>query len=159
MPKAVFRPIGALQVTAGGASVSHAAERWARAVLAALDSPGDPRTLTAWGHSVGAARGTLRTWCRAARLSAKSSLDFTRLLRAVVRSQGQSWDPHNLLDVVDDRTMRRLLEQGGLRDHGSGGPPPDCQSFVDGQRLISDPAALRAVRAALYTRRKPPRGF
>jgi hypothetical protein len=139
--------------------MAHAAERWARAVLAALDSPGDPRTLTAWGHTAGAARGTLRTWCRAARLSAKSSLDFARLLRAVVRSQGQSWDPQNLLDVIDDRTMRRLLEQGGLLDHGAGGRPPDCQSFVNAQRLINDPAALRAVRAALGTRRKPPSGF
>jgi hypothetical protein len=78
-------------------------------------------------------------------------------LRAVVRSQGQSWDPHNLLDVIDDRTMRRLIEQGGLSAQGSGGPPPDCQSFVNGQRLIRDPAALRAVRAALDTRRKLPR--
>jgi hypothetical protein len=30
---------------------------------------------------------------------------------------------------------------------------------VNAQRLINDPAALRAVRAALGTRRKPPSGF
>src|SRR5262249_14649163 len=140
-----------VQVPNDGIPRAHAAERWARAVMAALHSPGDPRTLAAWGHSAGAARGTLRAWCRAAKVPAKSSLEFARLLRAVVRSQGRSWDPHNLLDVVDDRTMRRLLELGGLLDRGSGGPSPDCRSFMDRQRLVSDPDALRAVQAALDT--------
>jgi hypothetical protein len=130
----------------------HAAERWARAVAAALDSTIDPKTLQAWGRAIGAARGTLRVWCRAARLSAKSSLDFTRLLRAVRCSQGLSWDPNNLLDVVDERTLHRLLQMGGLEAHPLGGPAPDCQFFIESQRLVRNPAALRAVLAALEIR-------
>src|SRR5262249_41906887 len=124
-------------------------ERWARAVAAALDSSIDPKTLQAWGHAVGAARGTLRMWCRAARLSAKSSLDFTRLLRAVRCARELSWDPSNLLDIVDERTLNRLLERGGLAAHPRGGPPPDWQAFIDAQRLVCNPAALRAVLATL----------
>jgi hypothetical protein len=131
---------------------AHAAERWANVVTAVVASPFDPRNLDGWARAARAGRGTLRSWCRAAGLSAKASLDFARLLRAVVRSQGQPWDPHNILDVVDPRTMRRLVERGGLAMVPPGSAPPTAREFLERQRLILEPEALKAVTARLLAR-------
>ena len=130
---------------------AYAAERWARAVVAVIDSPDDPRTLDAWARVAAAGRGTLRSWCRAAQVPAKASLDFARLLRAVVRSQDTAWDPQNTLDIVDSRTLRRLFERGGLLDVKPQGLPPSCESFLARQRLVSHETALQAVAALVPT--------
>jgi hypothetical protein len=129
--------------------VAHSAERWTKAVVAAIESPNDPRTIEAWGRVAAAATGTLRSWCRAARLPAKKSLDFARLLRAVVRSQGASWAPHNLLNVVDQRTLGRLLVRGGLDRYPIDGEPPDWEGFLAQQRLINDPVAIATIAEVL----------
>src|SRR5262245_30574899 len=121
-------------VPAGPAA--RAAERWAGAVVAALESSSDPKTLEGWSRAISVPLGTLRERCRAAGLSAKASLDFTRLLRAVVWSQRDVWDPHNLLDVIDKRTLKRLLEDGGLAAQALGGAPPDLEAFVGTQQLV-----------------------
>ena len=126
---------------------AYAAERWARAVVAVIDSPDDPRTLEAWARVAAAGPGTLRSWCRAARIPTKASLDFARLLRAVVRSQGRAWEPQNTLDIVDDRTLTRLFERGGLRDARHRVLAPTPESFLAGQRLVPQESALRAVAA------------
>src|SRR5262249_32937784 len=95
--------------------VSHAAERLADAIVLAARAPADPRTLSAWGQHVGVSRGTLRVWCRAARTPARASLDFLRMLRAVQLSQNQGWDLFSVLNVIDERSIGRLLERGRLR--------------------------------------------
>jgi hypothetical protein len=94
---------------------AHAAERWSRAVLAVLESPSDPRTLDAWSRIAGAATSTLRTWCIAAHCKPKASLDLARVLRAVqIANREGEWDPTNLLDVTDSRTLARLLVRAGV---------------------------------------------
>lgn len=128
---------------------AHAAERWTHAIIALLDAPSDPRSLELWGRHVGVSLGTLRAWCRAAGVSAKASLDFARLLRAVLQSRGSTWDPQNLLDVVDDRTLRRLTERGGIAEFRVGGAPPTIETFLASQRLVTREADLTAVCAAL----------
>src|SRR5262245_9993070 len=94
---------------AGRAVVSHAAGRLARALPTAVASPSDLRALAAWGQCVGISRGALRVWCATAHVSARSTLDFVRLLRAVCLSQQRGWDLFGLLDVTDRRTLVRLL--------------------------------------------------
>ncbi len=131
------------------ATHAYAAERWARAVVAVIDSPDDPRTLDAWARVAAAGRGTLRSWCRAAQVPAKASLDFARLLRAVIRSQGTVWDPQNTLDIVDTRTLKRLFERGGLLDVKPQGLAPSCESFLSRQRLVPHATVLRAVAALI----------
>src|SRR2546426_12318855 len=92
---------------------AHAAERWAQAVLGIIRADADPRTLAGWGRTIGTSRGALRAWCRAAHIQPRRALDFARLLRAVVISQGKHLDLMNLLDGVDDRTLIGLLKRGG----------------------------------------------
>lgn len=124
----------------------HAAARWAKVVVSALDAEADPRRLEDWGKLANAAPTTLRNRCRAADQSAKASLDFTRLLRAVVNAQRMGCEPQVFLDVGDPRTLHRLLACGGL---ASGTHAPGPLEFLQRQRLITDPVALTAIKQAL----------
>lgn len=134
----------------------HAARRWAGAVTAVLSTAGDPKTVSGWARSLGASASVLRTTCRAAGVGCKKSLDFARLLRAVHRAADTGWDPFNLLDVVDDRTMDRLLTRGGLTAWTCAAAP-SLDAFIRNQRLVSRPDLLTAVEITIEAavRRRP----
>jgi len=129
--------------------VPHAADRWAQAVTGILDCPFDPKTVAKWAKAIGVSEGTLRDWCRVARCRPKSSLDFARLLRAVVQSQEHGWDPFNLLDVANERTMRNLLGRGGLPDMLSATGPLTPVGFLLTQRFVTDSVALKTLAACV----------
>src|SRR5713226_9707870 len=95
-------------------ATGYAADRWAKAVVAVLNCDADPKSLVGWSYAAGAAQGTLRGWCRTAGISAKISLDFARMLRAVLLSEHEDWEPENLLNIVDARTLTRLLGRSGI---------------------------------------------
>jgi hypothetical protein len=124
---------------------SHAADRLAKAMVVVTASPDDPRTLTAWGQYIGVSRGALRVWCRAAGVSARSCLDFVRLLRAVLRSTDGTWDLFNTLDVVDPRSLNRLLERGGVRALAHCRTPPTVDAFLTAQHFLISPPILQAI--------------
>src|SRR5262245_7276145 len=133
-------------VTADTAVVSHLilADRLARAIVLATTSPSDPRTLTASGQRVGVSRGALCVWCKAAGVSARSCLDFLRILRAVILAEKQAWDLLSMLDVVDQRSLNQLLDRGGIRElcelkH------PTVDQFLIAQRFLTNQQVLRAV--------------
>jgi hypothetical protein len=129
--------------------VSHSADRLAKAIVTATSSPTDPRTLAAWGQRVGVSRGALRVWCKAARVSARSSLDFLRVLRAVILSENQTWDLFSTLDVVDERSLIRLLDRGGVRELSRSAKPPTVHEFLIGQRFLDNPEVVQAVSRRL----------
>lgn len=125
--------------------VSHAADRWAQSVIPVIDCPFDPRTVALWAQAIGVSEGTLRDRCRAARCSPKRSLDFARLLRAVVQSQTHGWDPFNLLDIVNERTMKNLMRRGGVADLLSPTAPLTPRSFLLKQHFVTNTTAIAAV--------------
>jgi hypothetical protein len=129
--------------------VSHAADRLAKAIVVATKSPADPRTLTAWGQAAGVSRGALRVWCAAARVPARSCLDFVRLLRAVVLAKDQTWDLFSALDVVDRRSLIRLLDRGGLRDLSRADQAPAVHTYLTVQRFVHNPHVIEAVSRRL----------
>ena len=131
--------------------VAHAADRWAQAVAGILDCPFDPKTVAMWGRVIGVSEGALRDWCKVAHCRPKSSLDFARLLRAVVQSQEYGWDPFNLLDVANERTMTNLLRRGGLSDLLSTDVPLTPGGFVLKQRFVTDRMALKALAASVQS--------
>ena len=139
--------------------VPHAAERWAEAVTGILDCPFDPRTVAKWAKAIGASEGALRDWCKVARCRPKTSLDFARLLRAVVQSQEHGWDPFNLLDVANERTMRNLLRRGGLPDVRSSTLRLTPGGFLLTQRFVTDTVALRTLAASVERHCEASRGF
>lgn len=128
---------------------AHAAERLARAIVAAIGSPSDPRTLAGWAQSIGTSRGALRCWCSAAHVRPKDACDFARLLRAVVRARDFGWDLQNLLDIVDPRTLRSLLHRARISQIADRSTPPDPQDFIESQHLIADRLAVQAIRRTL----------
>lgn len=134
----------ALEIDLRNACQAHAANRWARTVAGVLECTSDPRTIGSWGRAVGTSPGTIRRWCRAAGVTPKASLDLARLLRALTWSRRTRWDLYNLLDVVDDRTMNRLLRRGGLSDLTSD-QYPKVDAFLKGQQLIHNLVALDAL--------------
>lgn len=128
---------------------AHAATRWALLVTHTVDCPVDPRTLSIWGRFVGASVPTLRSRCLAIGVGTKAALDFTRLLRAIVRASRNRSDPVLEFDVCDVRTIRRMFESGGLGDPYSSSSLPAIGQFLEAQRLVSHRVALRCVAAEL----------
>ena len=137
--------------------VAHAADRWARAVVGILDCPFDPRTIAMWGKAIGVSEGALRDWCKVAHCRPKSSLDLARLLRAIVQSQEHGWDPFNLLDVANERTMRNLLERGGLPDLLSTNLPFTPRGFLLKQRFVTNDIALKGLATSIERRTGEPK--
>jgi hypothetical protein len=127
----------------------HAAERWAECVVAIVRADADPRTLIEWARIAGVSAGTLRDRCLAAGLRAKSSLDFARLLRAVVVSGSECKLPE-VLDVLHARTLRRLLSAGGFTELNGQKIPVDL--YLARQQFVSDRRALQAVSRLLGAR-------
>lgn len=128
---------------------AHGARRWATAVTRIIDLPADPKTIGGWGRAIGVSRGTLKNWCRTIGLSSKRSLDFGRLLRAVIRQNANGIRPEHSLDVVDQRTLSRLLSFGGATSHVL---PPHVDAFLESQVLIRDAVVLSELRRALHFR-------
>jgi hypothetical protein len=133
--------------------VSHAAERLANAIVTATSSPADPRTLAAWGQRVGVSRGALRVWCTAAHVSARSSLDFLRILRAVIQAQNGAWDLFGVLDIVDERSLARLLHRGGIGRILERAEPPSVDEFLKLQRFVKSVDLIQAVSHRLSLQR------
>lgn len=129
--------------------VPHAIHRWARAVHGVLRCSFDPTTIDAWGKVIGASGSVIRQWCRLAGFRPKASLDFARLLRAVVLSQGRTWEVYNLLNVMDERTMRKLFSRAGLPDAIANPQPPDTMVFLAEQQFVRSDHAVPALIALL----------
>jgi CheY-like chemotaxis protein len=125
---------------------SYAFVRWADVVVRGVRSPRDMPTLDSWARAVAVSRGTIRNWCYIANLSARRSLQFTRALRAVVLAQTSSMAPEDLLDIVDRRTLAKLMTLAG------GTPttlPKNVDQFFERQRIIVTPKAIAIARASL----------
>ncbi len=130
---------------------SHAAARWAGAVVRAIDSPVDPKTIAVWGREIAAAPGTIKNWCRTAGVPPRASLAFARVLRAILWRQRTGRRPEDLLDVVDRRTLESLLRLGTPELRAAVLPNTVAQYFLR-QRWISDQAALNEVTMELRAR-------
>lgn len=128
--------------------VRHALRRWADVVVKAVDSPSDVPTLRAWGRFTGASTGALRNWCRTAGLSPRRSLCLARMLRAVVLGQRFGTSPENLLDVVDRRTLVKLLAAGGCQSCRAN-CLPRVDDFLYSQRFIDNSDAIVELTSAL----------
>jgi ActR/RegA family two-component response regulator len=146
----VKRFIGAESVDAR-ASAAHAGGRWAQAVIGVVHSAEDPRTVSEWGQAIGAGAGTVRNWCHTARLSPKRSLTLARLLRALYLSRSRKWVPEQLLNIVDRRTLNRMLAQGGVDRMTA----PTIDGFLRLQTLIGDRATVNELRKALRSTGEP----
>lgn len=121
---------------------NYAVERWAAMVDSVLGAVDDPRTLVEWGRLCGLSASSIKVRCRTAGLRPKTALDFCRLLRIVVSDEPGTRDRRTLgqLDIIDERTIRRLLRRVGISSAVLTGATP-CQ-FLASQVLITEPDYL-----------------
>jgi CheY-like chemotaxis protein len=130
---------------------SHAAARWAEAVIRVIDAPRDPRTLAIWARIIGASTASLRSWCRLAGLSPKRSLNAARMLRAINYSASLK-RLEDVFNVTDRRTLRSLLTLGDPGRRRS--VPETFDEFFVNQRWINSPSALQELKRLLQSRRR-----
>jgi hypothetical protein len=105
--------------------------RWAGAVATLATASVDASSLDAWAGLLRLRRSTLCNRCRAAGAPPRSSLSFGRLARAIRAGDALDWRPEEVLDVMDERTLRSLLERGGLAGFRFGPRPPLAVLFTD----------------------------
>jgi hypothetical protein len=127
----------------------HAAARLATAILRAIESPDDPKTLVLWGRSVGVSPTALTNSCRVANTPPKKALSFTRVLRAICRQEHEGVLPQDLLDVADLRTLAKLLALGNAPRNRKRTLPGTPEEFLHSQRWIANPTVLATVRRML----------
>jgi ActR/RegA family two-component response regulator len=92
---------------------SPAADRWAELIMKAIGSQADPKTLDMWARLGHVSRSTLENRCAAIRVSPRASLNFARVLRAVVLGGRAELRPELFVDM-DPRTLRRAMNVAGL---------------------------------------------
>lgn len=135
------RPDRAGRVDGDSASLSpYASARWALAVAGIVASPSDPKTLTGWGRCIAASPGAIRTRCAAVSISPRRSLLLGRMTRAVYWSARSGHAFHEMMDVVDRRTLRASLVASGFSTEGD--LPRDCEAFIWRQTLVREASAL-----------------
>ena len=132
--------------------IPHAVERWVSVVVPVLDSPRDLNTIALWASWVAVSPGAIRNWCRTAGLPAKRSLSLARILRVVVRDPTGAESAENMLDIVDLRSLSTFMKLGSptARPHQL---PLGVDEVLSLQRWVTDPMALRELKAALNGRR------
>ncbi len=151
LPATRGAPSGGPAIDTGGDTqrwpdIPHAASRWVRAVEAVIDLPHDPKTVLHWCESIGVGNTQLRVSCRAVGVTAKDSLDFARILRALVHRTRNGWSLHELLDVGDPRTLQRLVTKVGLNTSTVDISPAD---FLETQRIVRSSVVLDELRRVL----------
>ncbi len=127
----------------------YAAQRWVQAVRKVLIAGEDPRTMHAWAHLVGASPASLATWCRAARVSPRRGLELARLLRALALTNGRLSELQEVLDIVEPRTLLRMMARSGLGSLVSTTARLSLVDFLDHQTLVQSKYALAVLRASL----------
>jgi len=125
---------------------SHCAKRLTEIVSVFLGAQRDERTLRGFGSATGISRGGFRNWCRASRLRPKSVLDFARGLRAVCRQGRNSEELTDVLDIIDDRTLRRFVTKSG----GKGLIlPSTVEEYLARQTFIKNPDLIEGMKMKL----------
>lgn len=131
--------------------VQHAALRCVNMMLRVVDSPSDPRTVSAWARLLAASPGAVRNWCRTAGLKPKAVLKLTRVIRAnSIAATGSSLA--NLLDVADLRTVDALKRLGAPRSSPRFEFPMDPGELLMRQRWVDDCVVLDLLHRMLTKR-------
>jgi hypothetical protein len=133
-------------------AVGHSSTRWAVVIVDSIAAKCDPKTTSAWARSLGRSTTSLRAICRSVRVECRRSRDLARLLRAVALSKAHRWEPYEVLDVIDSRTMARLLSSGGLKSTYRDGAGPSVPEFLRTQSLVTDGRLVQAIAVELARR-------
>lgn len=129
----------------------HPLKRWGHAILTVLESPEDVRTVEVWSKLEGRCVTQLRANCRLVGIEAKRSLDFARLLRALLHRERTGWPLQYILDVSDKRTLDDLLLRVGCSSEILMASP---ETFIELQTVVTEALQREEVhqRVSAYRR-------
>lgn len=126
-----------------------APERWADYVLKACEADQDPRTLKDWGHSAYSSRSAVIESCYLVGVQPRDARDFTRLLRALIRSRDVRCQPETLLAVSDRRTLEALVRRAGLGSHADVAAMSIARFLQTQQLIATDNEGLKVLTMLL----------
>lgn len=138
---------------------SYATERWASCVLPLVMSDSDTRTIHDWGRAVGLSSSSLISRCRAAHISPKKTLDLARILRALRVTDGNIAELEEVLDIIEPRTLVRLLVRSGLRTMVEKRQRVTLYEFLDIQVSVTNSRAIGILRTLLQDRMERKRAY
>ena len=139
-----------LHLPHGGAGLA-ASTRWAAYVLKAVDSPEDPKTLSAWARCSCVSYTALREACYLLGIQPEDARDFARALRVVVAVSRTRAKLTTLLDTPDRRSLRAFCQRTGVTTATS--QVVTLDEFLPSQTLIPrDNEGLMALEQALKMR-------
>ena len=121
----------------------HSAQRWGVLVVLALNSVHDVPTVSVWAREARICETQLRLRCRLAGVTAKTSHDLGRVLRAVSWREARGGALNDYLEVVDTRTLRRLFIRVGLTERCT------TSEFVNNQQAIRNVALIGELKKAV----------
>jgi DNA-binding response OmpR family regulator len=122
-----------------------AAGRWAMYVVKACEAEGDLKTIEEWARCAGVSYSTLCESCRIIGLQPQPARDFTRALRAMIKSTAYRCDPSVLLDISDRRTLKLMCERAGPYFRSS--ETTSIGDFIRHQRFL--PVSNEGIRMLL----------
>jgi hypothetical protein len=131
----------------------YATERWVEVMLSAVTAVADPRTMNDWSRLACLSTAGLASRCRAVDISAKRSLELARLTRAVLRGRGTFEQIEEHLNIVDPRTISRILRRAGVHRSVAFDPDTLPGSFFDVQTLLSEGRSSQRHRLQLLAHR------
>ena len=122
-------------------------------MLKAVDSPEDPKTLSAWARCAGVSYTTLREACYLLGIQPEDARDFARALRVVVAVSRTRGKLTTLLDTSDRRSLRAFCQRTGVAPTSQ---VVTLDEFLRNQMLIPrDNEGLMALEQALKMRNVP----
>ena len=128
--------------------IGSTAERWARWVVAMLDSPTDLKTVRAWARFVAVSPATLGETCRLLDIQAHDARDLARMIRALTMVRRHRLHVEGVLDICDRRTLQKLIARAALDDRSLG--EISLIDFLARQQFVNaDNEGLRALKALL----------
>jgi hypothetical protein len=90
--------------------VNHAVEAWMEIVIPLLTADRDPKTVAVSARLAGRSVTAFKERCRKVGVTAKTTVDHARILRACLLSAASGDAAEDLLDIADSRTLRRILQ-------------------------------------------------
>jgi hypothetical protein len=123
----------------------HPANRWGTLIGRALSCRHDLTTIGAWAKEAGICETQLRLRCRLAGVRAKVSLDFVRVLRAVLCRELRGGAITDYLDIGDTRTMKRLFARVGV----TAPEKATLAEYIRVQHVIRDEALTEEIKHLL----------
>lgn len=112
------------------------AERWAIYVLRGCGAERDPKTLADWAQAANISYSGLCESCRLLEIRPRYGRDFTRVLRALLKSADACCRPEAFLDVSDRRTLAALLASAGTQCATRDFEPIAVDEFFRSQRYM-----------------------